>query len=95
MKATMYLPGNDDAVSVFDEVTIVEMNDNHRLSPIRITYKTKELNASKTMVELHRDSKMHLKLEDGREADVLLQHSSLDMEGNAVGVLRVLGDIQA
>ena len=25
---------------------------------------------------------MRIKLEDGREADVLLQHSSLDMDGN-------------
>ena len=90
MKAMMYMPGNDDAVAIFDEVTVVEMDDNHRLSPIRISYKTNKLNASKTMVELHRDSKMRIKLDDGREADVLLQHSSLDMEGNAVGVLRVL-----
>ena len=37
---------------------------------------------------------MRLQLEDGQEADVLLTHSSLDMEGNAVGVLRVLGDFR-
>ena len=92
MKAMMYMQGNDDAVAIFDEVTVVEMDDNHRLSPFRINYKTSKLNASKTMVELHRDNKMRIKLDDGREADVLLQHSSLDMDGNAVGVLRVLGD---
>ena len=92
MKAMMYLPGKSDPVAVFDEVNIIEMNDNHRLSPFRITYKSRKLNASKIMLELHRDSKMTLKLDDGREASVLLQHSSLDMEGNAVGVLRVLGD---
>ena len=95
MKAMMYMQGNDEAVAIFDEVSVVEMNDNHRLSPIRISYKSRKLNASKMMVELHRDEKMHIKLEDGREADVLLQHSSLDMDGNAVGVLRVLGDLQA
>jgi hypothetical protein len=44
------------------------------------------------MVEMERDSKMTLKLEDGRTCNVLLQHSSLDSKGNAVGVLRVLGD---
>jgi len=95
MKASMYLPGNDNPVAVFDEVSVVQMNDNHSESPYRITYKSRSLNSSKVMLERHRDSKMHLKMEDGSEADVLLQHSSLDMSGNAVGVLRVLGDIQA
>jgi hypothetical protein len=42
------------------------------------------------MVEMDRDSKMLLKLEDGRICNVLLQHSSIDSKGNAVGVLRVL-----
>jgi hypothetical protein len=95
MKASMYLPGEDQPVAVFDEISVVEMNDNHRLSPIRVNYKSRELNSSKVMLERHRDSKMRLELEDGRKADVLLQHSSLDMDGNAVGVLRVLGDIEA
>jgi hypothetical protein len=95
MKASMFLPGQDDPVAVFDEVSVVQMNDNHSQSPYRINYKSHQLNSSKTMLERHRDSKMRLKMEDGSEADVLLQHSSLDMSGNAVGVLRVLGDIEA
>jgi hypothetical protein len=66
------------------------MNDNHKASPTRITYKSNKFNAGKTMLELHRDEKMTLKLEDGRNANVLVQHTSLDMKGNAVGVLRVL-----
>ena len=94
MKAMMYMMDNDDPVAVFDEVTITEMNDNHAQSPYRIMYKSRKLNASKVMLELHRDVQMTLKLDDGRRANVLLQHSSLDMEGNAVGVLRVLGDFQ-
>jgi hypothetical protein len=36
---------------------------------------------------------MQVHFEDGRQAEVLLQHSSLDMQGNMVGVLRVLGEI--
>lgn len=95
MKASMYLPGKQDPVAVFDEVSVVEMNDNHSMSPIRVSYKSHELNSSKVMLERYRESKMRLKMDDGREADVLLQHSSLDMDGNAVGVLRVLGDIEA
>jgi hypothetical protein len=47
------------------------------------------------MLELHRDEKMTLKLEDGRVANVLLQHASLDMKGQHVGVLRVLGGFDA
>jgi hypothetical protein len=45
------------------------------------------------MTELHRHAKMQVHFEDGRQAEVLLQHSSLDMQGNMVGVLRVLGEI--
>ena len=90
MKATLYMQGKKDPVAVLDEVTIVQMNDNHKASPTRITYKSHKFNAGKTMLELHRDEKMTLKLEDGRNANVLVQHTSLDMKGNAVGVLRVL-----
>ena len=95
MKAMMYLPGRDEPVSVFDEVNIVKMNDNHKVSPYRISFKSKRLNASRVMIELYRDQKLTLKLDDGRELGVLLQHSSLDMEGNAVGVLRVPSGIDA
>ena len=90
----MYMEGKDSPVAVFDEVSIVQMNDNHKDEPLRINYKAIQLNASKVMAELHRDDKMLLQLEDGRACSVLLQHNSLDMDGNAVGVLRVLGEIQ-
>ena len=95
MKATLFLNNKETPVAELDEVTVVAMNDNHKQDPVRITYKSHKLNASKTMIELHRDEKMVLKLEDGRSGSVLLQHTSLDMEGNAVGVLRVLGDLSA
>lgn len=95
MKAMLYLNGKNEPVAVFDEVKIIEMNDNHTASPYRITYKAGSLNSGKTMIELHRDEKMDLKLDDGRSCAVLLQHSSLDMEGNAVGVMRVLGDFSS
>ena len=36
---------------------------------------------------------MVVKIEDGRTGSVLLQHASLDMAGNFVGVLRVLGEL--
>ncbi len=88
----LYLNGKKDPVAVLDEVKIVEMNDNHTAAPYRITYKSSSLNSGKTMLELHRDEKMDLKLDDGRSCAVLLQHSSLDMDGNAVGVMRVMGD---
>jgi hypothetical protein len=92
MKAMLYMPNKPDPVAIFEEVEIVHMNQNNHDSPYRITYKSPRLNAGKTMVEMERDSKMTLKLEDGRTCNVLLQHSSLDSKGNAVGVLRVLGD---
>ncbi|MEZ4657581.1 MAG: hypothetical protein R2911_08420 [Caldilineaceae bacterium] len=93
MKAMLYMSGAKDPVGVFDEVNIVTMNDNHKAAPQRITYKTQRLNVTKKMLELFRDEKMSLKLEDGRTCAVLLQHNSMDMQGNAVGVLRVLGDL--
>jgi hypothetical protein len=89
------MQGQPTPVAVFDEIDIVAMNDNHKAAPVRVLYKTKKLNAGKTMAELHRDTRMTLKLEDGRQASVLLQHSSLDMAGNAVGVLRVLSELAA
>ena len=90
MKAQLYLPHKQDPVAIFEEVKIVNFKDNHSTSPYRITYKSPRLNAGKIMVEMERDSKMLLKLEDGRVCNVLLQHSSIDSKGNAVGVLRVL-----
>lgn len=93
MKAMLYMQDKKEAVAVLDEVTIVEMNDNHSKSPSRISFSTAKLNAGRTMLELHRDEKLVLRLDDGREANVLLQHSSLDTKGKAVGVLRVLGTI--
>lgn len=93
MKAMLYTDKMDQAVSVLDDVRIVEYNStNHsENSQTRLFFKTRALNASKTMVELHRDQKMTIKLEDGRTGSTLLAHSSMDSEGNAVGVLRLLG----
>ncbi|MCE7983626.1 MAG: hypothetical protein DYG89_20830 [Caldilinea sp. CFX5] len=93
MKAMLYMQDKKDPVAVLDEVNIVKMNDNHTQSPYRISFSTAKLNAGRTMVELHRDQKMRIRLDDGREANVLLQHSSLDSKGNAVGVFNVLGTI--
>jgi hypothetical protein len=95
MKAMLFLNNKETPVAVLDEVTVVAMNDNHKSDPLRIAYKSHRLNSSKTMIELHRDEKLVVKLEDGRMGDVLLQHNSLDMEGNAVGVLRVVGNLSA
>jgi hypothetical protein len=94
MKAMLYMPDQSEPAAVFDEVKIVQMNDNHRAEPYRITYTTSKLNAGKTMLELHRDKKMTLKLDDGRTCSVLVQHASMDMQGNSVGVLRVIGDFR-
>ena len=93
MKAMRYMQDKKEPVAVLDEVNIVKMNDNHTQSPYRISFSTAKLNAGRTMIELHRDQKMRIRLDDGREASVLLQHSSLDSKGNAVGVLNVLGSI--
>jgi hypothetical protein len=95
MKAMLYMQGQAAPVAVLDQVDIIQMNDNHKGAPLRITYKTQRLNAGKTMLELHRDEKMTLKLDDGREASVLLQHTSLDMQGNSIGILRVLSGLAA
>jgi hypothetical protein len=93
MKAMLYLDKPDEPVAILDEVKIVEMKqENHKEdSRFRIFFKASRLNATKKMVELHRDRKMVVKLDDGRSSNVLLLHSSMDMQGNAVGVLRVLG----
>lgn len=95
MKAMLYFDQMDEAVAVLDEVRIVEFgSENHPEGErVRIYYKTDNLNATKTMVELHRDRKVTVKLEDGRSASALMTHASLDARGQFVGVLRVLGHI--
>jgi hypothetical protein len=94
MKAMLYMSDKSEPVAVFEEVQIVRMNDNHKAAPQHIFYKAPKLNATKTMLELHRESNMTLKLDDGRACQVLLQHSSMDSHGGAVGVLRVLGELE-
>jgi len=91
MKAMLYLFDKEAPVAILDEVQLVTLNDNHKASPLQLNFKTAKFNAGKIMTEMHRHEKMQIRLEDGRSADVLLQHSSLDMQGNSVGVLRVLG----
>lgn len=95
MKAMLYFERMDQPVSILDDVKVVEyQSTNHGdASHVRIFYTTKALNAGKTMTELHRDRRLTVKLEDGRSGNALLQHSSIDLEGNAVGVLRVLGNL--
>lgn len=93
MKAMLYMPNRDEPVAVFDEVKVIEYNDNHTAAPVRVFYKTVALNSGKIMLELHRDEPMTLHLDDGRKGRVLLQHNSMDTQGNAVGVLRVVGGL--
>ena len=95
MKAMLYMPGKAEPVAVLDHVDVVQLNDNHKPAPERVFFRTRQLNAGKTMAELHRDRKMTLKLDDGRVCNVLLQHQSLDSTGSAVGVLRVLDRLSA
>lgn len=89
MNATLYLPNQNTPIAALEHVEVFEYNDNHTASPTRIYYKTRRLNLGRTMVELFRDERLRVELGDGRKAIVLLQHNSLDMEGNYVGVLRV------
>ncbi len=93
MKAMLYMPGREEPVAVFDNVQVMEYNDNHKHAPLRVYYKSTRLNAGKTMLELHRDEPFLLRLDDGRSGKVRLQHESMDTEGNAVGVLRVLNGL--
>jgi len=93
MKATLYMEDVKKPVAEFDEVKIVTLNDNHPQFNRRVFFKAGQLNASKVMTELHRDHKMTLVLADGRSGSVLLQHQSLDMQGNAVGSLTVLSGL--
>lgn len=95
MKAMLYLDRQDQPVSVLDDIKVVEYGSNNHAatSHVRVFYTTKALNATKSMLELHRDRRLTLKLEDGRSGNALLQHESIDSHGNAVGVLRVLGGL--
>lgn len=95
MKAMLYFDPQSEPVAELDEVKIVEFgSDNHPEGDrTRIYYSTSNLNATDMMVELHRDRKMTVKLEDGRSAPALITHASLDAKGHFVGVLRVLATL--
>jgi len=93
MKGMLYLSNREEPVAVLDDVQLLEYDDNHKVAPLRAYYKTRRLNAGRTMLELQRDERMVLKLDDGRSGNVLLQHESMDADGNSVGVLRVLGPL--
>jgi hypothetical protein len=95
MNASLFLPDREEPVAVLDDVQVIEFNDNHTAAPVRIFYKSQKLNASKVMMELRRDEPMTVRLEDGRSGRVVLQHTSMDTAGNAVGVLRLVGALQA
>ncbi len=91
MKGILFL--DDQPVAQLDE-TRTTVFKTYDVDPIRVSYSTKKLNTGKTLTEMQRTRTLVLKMEDGRQADVVLQHSSLDMEGNLVGVLRVVGDFK-
>lgn len=94
MNASLYLAEREEPVALLDEVQIIEFNDNHKSAPLRVYYKSQKLNASRVMTELRRDEPMTLRLEDGRSGRVILQHSSMDATGQAVGVLRVISGLE-
>ncbi len=89
MKGILFL--DDKPVAQLDE-TRTTVFKTYDVDPIRVSYSTRKLNTGRALTEMHRTRTLVLRLEDGREANVMLQHSSLDMAGNMVGVLRVVGD---
>ncbi len=93
MKGMLYLAGREEPVAVLDDVKVIDFNDNHTVAPVRIYYRTHNFNAGRVMLELQRDERLLLKLDDGRSGGVLLQHESMDAAGDSVGVLRALGPL--
>ena len=89
MKGMLLL--QDQPIAMLDE-TRISVFSTYEVDPIRISYSTRRLNTGKTLTELQRTRVLVLRLEDGREADVVYQHASIDAEGNLAGVLRVIGD---
>ena len=85
MKAMLYLKDEEKPVSVLDDVQIIGLNDNHKNAPTRISYKSQRLNASKTMIELHRHDKMTVKRL--RFEDLLQDQAAQDGGDEALGQL--------
>ena len=91
MKGMLYLLGRAEPAAILDDVKVLAFNDNHTVAPVRIYYSTRNLNMGKAMLELVRDDRLQIKLDDGRSGNVLLQHQSMDADGKSVGLLCVLG----
>ncbi len=91
MKGILSLNGKP--LAQLDEVKVTVFKT-YEIDPIRVSYTSKALGIGKTFPELQRTKAMVLELDNGSQASVIFQHSSLDAQGQQVGVLRVLGDFE-
>jgi hypothetical protein len=89
VKGELFLPKNIKPAAVLD-CRIAEYRrsgDPHH--SIRVLYTYQERPAKG--LELHKDVPLQLRLEDGRQAKIIVQHESVTPDGRITGVLRVIG----
>jgi len=90
MKGELFLPESDKPTAVLDCKIAEYRKPGDPDHSIRITYTYQE--RGKKMIELHKDTPLRLRLEDGRETSVRLQYQSITPDGRIIGVLRVVGE---
>ena len=88
MKAEIFLPKDKKPAAVLDCKVAKYRKPGDRDHSVRLFYTYEE--RLKKGLELYKDVPLRLRLEDGREVSVIIQHESVTPDKRIVGVLRVV-----
>lgn len=88
MRGELFLPKDTKPAAVLECQISEYRRPGDRDHSLRVLYTYQE--RLKKGLELYRDVPLWLRLEDGRELSVLMQHEAITPDGRIIGVLRVL-----
>ncbi len=88
MRGELFLPKEARPAAVLECQISEYRRPGDRDHSVRVLYTCQE--RLRKGLELYRDVPLRLRLEDGRQLSVILQHEAITPDGRIVGVLRVL-----
>ncbi len=88
MKGEIFLPKDEKPAAVLDCKITKYRKPEEKDHGARIVYTYEE--RLKKGLELYKDVPLRLRLEDGREVSVVIQHESVTPDKRIIGVLRVV-----
>ena len=90
MKGELFLPNKDKPEAILDCQIAEYREPDDPDHSVRIVYTYEK--RPKPGLELYKDVPLRLRLDDGRETSVILQHEATTPDGRITGVLRVVGE---